>query len=319
MLRQIFIFFLLCSVGYGQSERSSLLFNHAGGPSCELLDALDFIGVEHDGSWESIVAQTQKLLRKPNQELWQIDPRTDLPLDEAYKHFRCLGMIDSYVASKKHYRYAAVLGATLDVVKARFLFLKEEWEKGVRFEELVIMGGQRPLASFERGVGQTETDMMLHLFHELDLPEQWHSMPMTIIDSKIPEGKNRPQTMHPFMDWMKISPEPGSVLIVSSQPFIGRQDAIARHLIPFPIETIGMGVGYDHFCKEPLAVAIMIETLARWIYEAVVVKEACFLNESQRTLKICGTITSASTKSKFPQIALTPAIDPQKIVAAVMR
>ncbi len=317
MLKNIFIFLLLFSVGYGQSDRSQILFNSSGGPSCELLDLLAFVKIEHDGSWQSIVTETQKHLRRPNQELWEVAPRDDLPLDQAYRLFEQMGMIDSIIACKQHYRYAAILGSTVEIVRDRFLFLKEQWERGVRFSELIIMGAERPLAPFERSTQKTETEMMLKLFQELDLPLEWRSMPITVISPPIPEGKARPQTMHQFIDWMNIDPEPGSLLVISSQPFVGRQDAVARNHTPFPVETIGMGVSYDHFCKEPIAISVLIETLARWIYEVVVLKDSCFLKESQRMLKICGTITSASTKSMLPQRDFTPAIAPQKIRAAV--
>lgn len=319
MIKPIFIFLLLCNMGYGLSDRSQVLFNKMGEPSNDLLELLCFIQVEHDGSWGDIVAQTQKLLRAPNQELWEVTPRDDLPLDEAYAHFRRLGMIDSIIATKKEYRYAAVFGSSLEVMRSRLLFLKQEWDRGVRFKELILLAGQRERAPFENTTATTETEMMIQLFEQMDLPQEWKTLPLVVIDSPIPEGKPRPQTKHQLSDWMEQNPEPGSVLFVSSQPFVGRQDATARNHIPFPLETIGMGVDYAYFCEQPLATSIFIETLTRWIYEAVVIKDSCFLKESQSKLKTCGTITSASTKSIFPQSAVTLVIDPQKVRAAVSR
>ncbi len=319
MIKQIFTLLLLCSLGYGLSERSTILYNEEAEPSNHLLGLLSFIQVEHDGTWEDIVAQTQKKLRRSDQELWEISAREDLPLDEAYAQFREFGMIDSVIATKREYRYAAVFGSSLEIMRSRLLFLKHEWDRGVRFKELVLMAGQRKRASFEQTDALTETEMMVQLFQEMDLPESWRTMPLTVVDSETPEGKKRPQTKHQLADWMELNPEPGSVLFVSSQPFIGRQDATARNHVPFPLETIGMGVNYAHFCEEPLAISIMIETLTRWIYEAVVMSDASRLNESQSKLKICGTITSASTKSMLPHKALTPVIDPQKVIAAVSR
>jgi hypothetical protein len=59
------------------------------------------------------------------------------------------------------------------------------------------------------------------------------------------------------------NPEPGRSLIISSQPYIGYHDSVARSRLPpgFSIETVGLPA------LEDLPIAVYLDNLARWIKE----------------------------------------------------
>ncbi len=258
-----FLFLLLCSFC------AMPLSNSSGEPSQALLNTLAFAGIENDGSWNNIVEQTQQQLRAPGKELWEVEPVNCDP-EYAYELFSNLTMTQSIDASYSHYKYAVVLGSTVSQVTERFLWLKKQWDAGVRYDELVLLTGDRKLASFE--IEQlnnpdldNETEMMVYLSQQLNLP----NTPLTVVDTPAPSGKRRPTTHDTFVQWLNVEPEPGLTLLISTQPFIWRQNAIAHNVLPktFCIDTIGKGVPYELFVQHPRATAIYLETLYRWIYE----------------------------------------------------
>lgn len=242
MLRFLLLFLLLLTTAFGS-------------PSEALLRVLDRFGICHDGSWESIQRETEKAwLHGRETELWELKPIENISAEEAYALFTPLGMTEPIFPSCRSYDYAVLLGATESIVLRRILFLKEQ---NVCFEQLVVLTGDRPLAEFERSGAKNETEMIKALFAELDLPEEWREK-IVFIDTPRPEGMRRPHTHHTFEYW---NPAPGTALILSNQPFVYRQGAIACNYLPC-VDPVGPG-----FTVEELKgrIQILLAELAQWI------------------------------------------------------
>lgn len=270
-------------------QHSCRLDDEQGRPCEALLAILDLYGIGHDGSWRSIQEETEKawLSHGRCRERWEIDPIKDQMPEQSFALFTELGMTDTAVAQKECYDYGAVLGATVKIVRNRFWFLKSEWDRGVRFSTLVILTGDRDLDPriegekelidpayspypfrpgwhFEGPLPKNETEMMQLVFDQLDLPQEWRSMPITFVDTPKPEGLSRPHSEHTLLYWLASTPPPGSLLMVSNQPFVCRQDALLRLYLPLPftMETVGDCLPFKTYRDEKRAAAVLLAELA---------------------------------------------------------
>lgn len=276
---------------FGAVPLSHVLYNQDQGPSQPLLQVLEVFEIKHNGTWDDIVAQTQKKwLRKDGKERWDVEDMIHASPEMIYDLFSKLALVQPKYSSESHYEYAVILGATLQKVRSRFNFLSKEWKKGMRFNKLVILTGDRLLNpdfenqealinpslspypfrkdwSFSGQLPKNETEMMLLVLDQLDLPKEWQSKKPIIADAPQKKGK-RPNTEDTVWEWLAKNPQPGSTLIVTDQPFLGRADTIVRKILPdFSIETVGEGVSFDYFKSEKKATPVILDELARWIYE----------------------------------------------------
>lgn len=180
-------------------------------------------------------------------ERWEMDPRCEEKRALALPILQKLGCIDSIYAGKKHYDYALVLGALGKTMERRLDFLYQEWQKGVRFDQIYLLTGARQLdpqrESYPAGLTY-ETDLFIHLFKNHPLSK---IAPMKVIDSPeqtLPDGTvRRPDTASTVRDFLKTAPRPGSCLVISTQPFVGYQEAVVKCFLPssFVIECVGPG------------------------------------------------------------------------------
>lgn len=286
-------FLLILTRLEGASHLSTVLFDERGGPSSTLLHVLSAFQISST-SWEEIVSETQeKWLRK--KERWEIGAIQDCYPERSYQLFSSLNMTQTLYNESCQYHYGVVLGATLQVVRQRFWFLKQAWDQGVRFDTLVLLTGDRSLDpnlenqqnlidpdaspypfkegwQFSGNSPKNETEMMLLVLEQLDLPSEWAALPLSVVDTPRPIGATRPQTSHTLDCWMDSHPQPGSLLLVSSQPFAGRQEAITRQHLPssFTIDCCAEGFSLKRFKEESRALAILQDELARWIYTEIV-------------------------------------------------
>lgn len=263
-----------------------------GEPSKALLEVLSHYDVCHDGSWKSIQEETEKAWLSHGRlvERWEIQAIEDDSPERTFALFTQLGMTQTVVASDRCYDYGIVLGATIQQVRRRFWFLKKEWEKGVRFHTLVVLTGNRPLDPilesekilidpafcpypfrdgwyFCGSLPKNETEMMQLVFDQLELPEEWRKMPITFVDTPAPPGFKRPHTEHTLQHWLSSNPTRGTLLAISNQPFVCRQNALLKLYRPidFTIETTGGSFSFEEFVQEKRATAILLAELAYWI------------------------------------------------------
>ena len=264
-------------------------------PTPALLELLSFLDIPHDNTIASIVTATQReqplgLLRANNKERWELQHLYDTNKQmKMITYCKQLHVIHGIKPTKKHYNYVLIFGATIHSVRFRLAYLIKLWHEGVRWNSLVILTGQRKLDSrveTERDycnrnnnvleiqnswhltqIPQTEFDMIKMVLNQSVLPSEWNTIPCIIIDTPMQlknNGPQRPTTEDTIKRWITTQPIPGSILAISSQPFIGYQDKALHTYIPetFSPETVGPSM-YESCTTE-----VLLDALARWLYNS---------------------------------------------------
>jgi hypothetical protein len=157
-------------------------------------------------------------------------------------------------------------------MQIRLNYLKQLWNEGTRFHEIVWLTGDRPLDKRVDGltdVCSNESEAARILWQEADLPEEMRLLPVVFIAVPMKvEGSSqkRPNTEDTIVAWLKVSPEPCKALFVSDQPFCGYQFAVIKANLPntFLFDLVGQGVDPS---SHPAAAAITLDSIARWIYQ----------------------------------------------------
>lgn len=261
-------------------------------PTPPLKKLFNLTNLPEANNLNDIVSLTQAAwIRKPGLERWHLEnsPEDVKKMHEFTECFKALGLFDETPLTKKHYDYAIVLGATLSRVRTRLAHLIELHNKGITFDEVIFLGGQRPL---DPAVGETienlksipqnvplkqkdnwqmpqaepktESDMMRLVYEQTELP---FSSSVKLIDTPMQHNQDgslrRPNTGDTFASWLNTKPTPGNCLVVSNQPYVGYQAAVARTYLPvsFSIETTG------HAKYNDINVPVLLDTVARWLYQ----------------------------------------------------
>jgi hypothetical protein len=257
------------------------LFDSKGQATEALQEVLRLTGVDHDGtlvgirnSTQSTWYQTGKIRADIGEE--HADLKTAL-----MPYFMKLGLIDPIKAKGLLYDTTLVLGATLVAVRKRLDFLMMEWERGVRFGQIVLIGSGRPLTPKEI------PDLLNSRNPELPFDDEW------VNTSEIPatEGRmmrlvyDQAQTIFPWTEKVEVhfsihpgkanteetiqhwlgeaKPLPSACLAVSSQPFVADQELGVGKILPvgFQVEAIG------YAAPPSIAVTAFLDALAKLIYK----------------------------------------------------
>ncbi len=220
-----------------------------------------------------VILETQKRwLRKSNQERWEI---AELSLDQ--KAFVIdwatrQGLYTPWKPVSKVYDKALILGATTSRMQVRLDYLKQLWNEGVRFKEIVWLTGDRPLD--ERVDTLTdrcskESEAAFILWKDTQIPEEMRSLPVVFVVApmKIKDSSlKRPNTEDTLNAWLELSCKPCKALFISDQPFCAYQFTIIKATLPeeFLFDLAGQGI--DPNCY-PNTAAITLDSIARWIYQ----------------------------------------------------
>ena len=281
-------FFCFCKT----ADRSAVLLNRDGSPKKPLLSLLNMLHIAHDGTLKTIVEATQKeWLRGSRKERWEIPEQYEEKREEIISGLEQLNCVYKISAEKKQYRYAIVLGALASRVRSRLAFLIDQWNSGVRFDELIFLGGTRPLHTklenkellldshnkelpfkkdwkLEGPLPKTEYEMIKMIFDQSDLPDELKkNVVVTFIDTPMQKKSDgtlrRPNTEDTIGSWLSENPKPGTCLVISNQPYVGYQDSVVRTLLPkdFYIETIGCEAYHD------LPIVVHLDNITRWLYQ----------------------------------------------------
>ena len=226
-----------------------------------------------------IIEETQRRwLRAPNQERWEM---AELSPDQKLFVLNWAaeqGLFAPWKPFYKTYDKALILGATTSQMQKRLDYLRQLWNEGIRFSEVVWLTGDRPLDIRVDGLTDrcsNESEAARILWEETDLPEDMRALPAIFIavPMKI-EGSSlkRPNTKDTMIVWLNTAPQPCTALFVSSQPFCGYQFAVIKESLPslFLFDLVGQGADPT---SHPAAAAIILDSVARWIYqESLIVK-----------------------------------------------
>lgn len=220
-----------------------------------------------------IINETQKnWLRKANQERWEI---AELSSDQRLFVLNWAteqGLFTSWKPACKVYDKALILGATTSRMQMRLDYLKQLWNEGTRFNEIVWLTGARPL---DKRVDEltdrcsNESEAAHILWNETNLPEEMRSLPVVFVAvPMIIKGSSirRPNTEDTIIAWLELSPNPCTALFISDQPFCGYQFAVIKATLPKPFLFDLVGKGVDS-TNHPAAAAITLDSIARWIYQ----------------------------------------------------
>lgn len=235
-----------------------------------LFNLASTLGVPMD---KDLIAETQKRwLRKSSQERWEIaellpDQRTFV-LNWAKEQ----GLFDAWKPSCASYDKALILGATTSLMQTRLEYLKQLWNEGLRFNQIVWLTGERPLDPRVDGLTDCcndEAGAARVIWEEANLPEEMRKLRVVFVAvpmKKAGKSIQRPNTEDTIVAWLDIAPEPCKALFVSDQPFCGYQFAVVKASLPdtFQFDVVGRGVEQ---ITHPAAAAITLDSIARWIYQ----------------------------------------------------
>ncbi len=163
------------------------------------------------------------------------------------------GMTSEIKPSRTQYDHVLLLGAVEGVTNERFEFMKRQWEQGVRFDQIRMLGSERalqpdtePTAGKEGPAGNkvvNEMSMMESRYYDEKSrwPEGLEKVRVFEVNTYNKPGGVRANTQDTIQSWLKTHPDPGHVLVVSSQPSAKYQDAAVKSVLPesFHVETIG--------------------------------------------------------------------------------
>ena len=196
-------------------------------------------------------------------ERWEFEMLGEDKREEILPLLERLGFIDAIDAAEKEYDYAVVHGSLYPTIKNRIAHLVLQYQQGVRFREIVLLTGQRLLekTKLEKDLPfDTETEMVLYAWKTADLPVEMRKLPLTVIDAKGQNG--RPTTKDTLLEWLKSNPTPGRCLMISNQPYVQYQDALAKTCLTsdFIIETIG-----DR-ANENMPMSVHLDNIGRFLW-----------------------------------------------------
>lgn len=221
----------------------------------------------------------QNLLRQG--ERWDAQQHTSLRdritahKDELIEQLRLVGMIDAIVPKGRIFQYALLMGGLHERMKLRIHDLEKLVHDGYVFSTLVLLGSERPLEQFEKqGLPEdvtTESAMMRYELNQTalkDFPRVIYiSSPMKKVNTKVV----RPTTDDTFNDFLKMDPIPGHCLVISNNPYIKRQQEVARALLPagFTVEGFGRAARMETF-----DIHMALDEFARMLYQELQVYRA---------------------------------------------
>jgi hypothetical protein len=224
---------------------------------------------------EDLIAATQKRwLRKPGQERWELEELSADQRTFVLNWAKQQGFFSPWKPNCKVYNQALILGATTPRMQTRLSYLKQLWDEGVRFQEVVWLTGDRPLDKrvddlTDRCTNESEAAHIL--WKEADLPPEMKKLPVVFVAVPMKEGGKRPNTQDTLLAWLKREPQPHTALFISDQPFCGYQFAVIKASLPDSISFDVAGQGIDS-PDHPAAAAIILDSIARWIYQENLIK-----------------------------------------------
>lgn len=250
-----------------------------GKPSAQLLQVFEILNLKHDGTAKGINEVAQKeLLRKPGQELWQMEDNYEAKREELLPVFVKLGMQTEIKPKHKSYEYIIVYGGSAPRMKMRLQFLEELWRNGVRGNGIVFLAGERPLdQTFEiedwkatEDVPATEAEAAKKLWKEVISDPDLSSKQVNFVIVPMLETR-RPGTTDTVNMWLGQSPRVGKWLAISSNPFIPFQDLTMRGVLlksklyktQVELETVGQAA------PAVTMVSALLDNLARILYTEI--------------------------------------------------
>jgi hypothetical protein len=216
------------------------------------------------------------------------------PKDLTLKILRALGLINEVRAptDRDHYYHGALLlGATVIAVRKRLAFLLEECDRGMSVaRQLFLLGSGRKLDPTKES-----TEVLLKPAPELPfkpgwsmspgqpLPETEIAMMKLVIDQSLTDewsyeaipAPSSADTEATFECWKLTTSnwrqetgrgDGNRFLIISSQPYVGHQLAVAKRVLGSSVKITAIGPAAS---VKTLPLATYLDTIAKQLYEEV--------------------------------------------------
>lgn len=286
--------FLCCSLFspiqiHSKEPYSSHLLKEDFSPSYELQCLLKEMGLSTNLDYNQLLNLTQAQWIRVSKERWEEKDRFKDKKELILPLLKKLGCIDQVNASKKHYDYAIILGATVNGTRPKLIQLFDELSHGVKIDKIVVLTADwshdlnrelpallnldQPLLPIKKDwqppkeMPLTEYEITKALIDQIDLPYGLTSNDFDHITVKYLKDKDgnprRANTKDTLIEFVKkYDVENKSCLVFSLQPYVGYQDAVVREILPksCDIETIGREGPKD------INVSVQLDNIARWIY-----------------------------------------------------
>ncbi len=183
----------------------------------------------------------EKWIRPSDKQDWQI---TDESLSDDQKNiirqaFKSLNLYDEIAPTQKQYDAALLMGALENLVRSRLTYLITCWNKGVRFNRIYILVGDRALSPDQEPITYTlkathrnEPDMMMQIVS--DAVKEGAFPGAEIIYAHAPKQSNavRATSMDNIISWEKQRRiNDHHILLVTNQPYIAYQSTIASQVL----------------------------------------------------------------------------------------
>ena len=257
-------------------------------------ELLKITGLPQTQSLADIVEQTQKhWLRPSNKERWEIEQdKFEAMRDEAMQQLDKLNYLEEIQPQSQQYDTAIILGALVGRVRTRLAYLVKLWNQGIRFQEIVLLGGGRPLDPTQESEQElyndnavlplkqdwqkpksplrTEADMLRFVYENSELPDGMRQLPVTIVDTPMQrvndQQSRRPSTQDTIEEWLRgiNNPKGMQCLAISNQPYVGYQGAVLKGLLTpqnINVETVGHGAnGHE-------TMWVYLDSLARHLWQ----------------------------------------------------
>lgn len=213
-------------------------------PAKKLLELFDF-PTDLPPQQLSLFLETRWL--KEDKERWEMTLAFEEKKQQALPILKELNCIESIYPKETFYDYALVFGSIGKTMQRRLDFLYTQWKQGIRIQQVILLSGDRKLDPDRELIPQgckTEADLFAFLFKEHPLSKLVPSCLVKALKRTLPDGTlSRPNTETTIKEWFASHPTPGKCLCVSTQPFVGYQEAVAKAFAPktFSFEGIGPG------------------------------------------------------------------------------
>ncbi|EKE09379.1 MAG: hypothetical protein ACD_16C00189G0004 [uncultured bacterium] len=190
------------------------------------------------------------------------------------------GFKNPTLPKEENYEGILVLGATAGRFYDRVLFTNDLVNKGIKFEKVYILAGQRPLEAFEKKefpcLKETndEGQMTEEIFQRNAIPGLQEKK--VLVYSKPPEGSPRATTESTIHTFMTLNPSPGKYLCVSNGYFVPYQELVIQNALDKQYPKAGLIAE----CVGPANQAMKDDATD----EEVVKKAAVFLDNLSRIL-----------------------------------
>lgn len=280
-----------------QKDNISALLDSDG---CKVSNAvkalLEKSQITTDYTLADVVAKTQRSqeeygwLRPQGKEVYE------LPLLKTEEHqwycmqFHKLGFLEEIKPEKKRYTYVLIFGATIQGMRSRFAYFLKLLESGVEVDQIVFLVGKRPRDQNKESIEvlftpdvnlpfkkdyephgpipATETELAELLIAQTDMPREIYEKIMVIDAPMVQKADGswvRPNTESTVQAWLSTQPRKGSILCISSQPYVTRQYYAALRMLPKDWDIYCVGSGIED--EEKANISILLDTLARTLWE----------------------------------------------------